>query len=123
MNSIYDIISTNGQSRAKKMQLLETTEAGQPGWGLQTYSVAGVDYVLLIAEKGAATFPMHDDPNDWLGYIVEGKGQLHLGDADTITEKVAYKAGDIIHFTPDTYHGWESTAERSKLMFVKVADK
>lgn len=122
MNTIYDIFNNDGQSSAKKVQTLETSDAGQPGWGLQTYSVAGVDYVLLIAEKGAATFPMHDDPNDWLGYIVEGQGQLHLGDAESITEKVAYKAGDIIHFTPGTYHGWESTSDRSKLMFVKVAE-
>lgn len=122
MSQVYKINEVGGVAISKLEESLEVSSAGQEGWSIQTYSGGSVDYTMLIAEEGAEVFPLHSDVNEWFGYVVEGSGELHLGDADHIKEKVEYKAGDIIIFKPNTYHGWQG-ATKSKLMFVKSSHK
>lgn len=73
----------------------------------------------MAADGDSAEFPLHKDTNEWFGYIIEGEGTLLLGTEMDTTETVKYKAGDIVIFRPDTYHGWKSDIDVTKLMFVK----
>ena len=119
MNSTYVINNENGTSASELLLSIPVAGTDTPGWSIQTHSAAGIDYAMLIADEDAAVFPLHEDANEWFGYVVEGSGELHLGTADEVTEKVNYKAGDILLFKPNTYHGWKSHSKTSKLMFVK----
>ena len=96
MNKTYMISDQNGTAVSKPLVPAEFSDAGQQGWSIQTYSAAGIDYVQLCAEENADVFPLHKDTNEWFGYVVEGSGELHIGDADNVTETIAYNAGDII---------------------------
>lgn len=120
MSQLYLVNEENGKAMSKLMETPEVSSAGQEGWSIQTYSSGNVDYTMLIAEEGAAVFPLHSDVNEWFGFVVEGSGELHLGDAETVSERLAYKTGDIIIFKANTYHGWKGT-RKSKLMFVKAS--
>lgn len=103
-------------------EITDFTDAGQAGWTIQTHNAVGIDYVMLCAGEGADVFPLHKDTAEWFGYVVEGSGELHLGDETNVTETISYKAGDVLVFKSETYHGWKSTSETSKLMFVKPSE-
>ena len=118
MSQMYVVNKENGIAVSTMVESPLIGDVGQKGWTIQTLSAAGVDTTFLIAEEGADVFPLHNDVNEWFGYVVEGSGQLHLGDAEQVTERVNYQAGDVVIFKPDTYHGWKAVTG-SKLMFVK----
>lgn len=120
MNKGYTISNVEGKSISSLFEYEADASLDHKGWTIRSYSAAGIDYAMLIAGKDSATFPLHDDPNEWFGYVVEGSGELHLGSETDHSETVTYQSGDIIIFKPNTYHGWKkNTSECSKLMFVK----
>lgn len=119
MNKAYKINDKKGVAISELFQTPTFEDAGQTGWTIQTHTAVGIDYVMLSATKDAAVFPLHSDDKEWFGYIVQGSGELHIGDADTIRERIPYKTGDFVIFNANTYHGWHSTSDLSKLMFVK----
>lgn len=120
--SNYNITNNNNTSISELLTLSTDDLDGQQGWTIQTHSAVGIDYILLCANEDATIFPLHKDTNQWFGYVVEGEGELHLGDGTTVTETIQYKSGDIVIFESDTYHGWKNTSTSSKLMFVKPSN-
>jgi len=120
MSKTYIINNENGVAVSKLTDTVPFNDAGQKGWTLQSSTFAGIDCNILCAGKDADVFPLHTDMNEWMGYVLEGNGELHIGDEKNITEKIEYNTGDVIIFKPGTYHGWKSYSDSTKLMFVKV---
>ena len=56
---------------------------------------------------------IHDGPQQYLLYVIAGKGTLGLIDKDgkTTVAEVKYKPDDLIVFQPHTLHNWVNGAE------------
>lgn len=119
MSSIYKVSNEGITSQSETLAPAAFADAGQKGWTIQTYSAVGVDYVMLAATKDSVAFPLHKDTVEWFGYVVEGEGELHLGNETEVKEVVSYKAGDIICFEAHTFHGWKNLSDSTKLLFSK----
>lgn len=120
--NMYLIENKEGASVVKKLEIPELGDGGQQGWALQQYSKYGVDYIMLIAEKDAAVYPIHKAPDAFFGFVAEGFGKAYQSDAEgNVSTSIDYKQGDIILFDPDTNHGWKSESETSKLLFFKAS--
>ncbi len=81
------------------------------GWSAQTLTDAGVDFFIYTVVPGA-TLPVHDSPEEWLGYVISGDGVLGLaGNDKKVTSTVKFSKGDFIVFKPNTMHNWEAGSD------------
>jgi quercetin dioxygenase-like cupin family protein len=98
-------------------------DGGQFGWSMQMLMDAGVDFFIFSVVPGAK-FPMHDSPEEWLGYVISGNGELTLGGKDKkVTSTVKFSKGDYIVFKPNTMHGWKGGSDLLLLVVKTTKNK
>ncbi|MGH1464827.1 MAG: cupin domain-containing protein [Cognatishimia sp.] len=67
----------------------------------------GVSFAKGCVPSGGIV-PAHASPNDYAMFVIAGSGVLTLHDEGDGKEtgRVAFNAGDIIIFAPESSHGW-----------------
>jgi hypothetical protein len=96
-------------------------DAGLKGWTVQAFSSAGVDWFVFKLAVGAAMYPFHSGPEEWIGYVLDGSGQLLLGDENKVQKSVVnFKKGDFLLFGGDTVHAWKNGPKETQILFLKA---
>ena len=117
----YTIESTDGTATATSGENPAFADAGLKGWTVQAFSSAGVDWFIFKLATGAALYPFHKSPDSWIGYILEGSGQLLLGDeGNTQKGVVNFKKGDFLLFGADAVHAWKNGSKETQILFLKA---
>ncbi len=116
----YTIDSVDGASSSTSAPDAAFADAGLKGWTVQSFSSAGVDWFIFKVGPGAAVYPFHKSPDAWIGYILEGAGQLVLGDENNAQTGVVYfKKGDYLLFGANAVHSWKNGPVQTRILFLK----
>ncbi len=68
-----------------------------------------------------AVVPSHAGETHYALLVLSGTGELTLNLADgTETSRLSYKAGDLIIFPPNAYHGWINKGEDMEWLGVDI---
>lgn len=122
MNHHYLMTDQGGHSAIETLVAPEFGAAEYPGWEALSLETEGLSFFMFKIAPGAAEYPLHAAPDEWIGYVVSGSGVLYAGDEEgRQSEQVAFTAGDFITFKPNTQHAWKNGSEESRILFVKVA--
>ena len=122
MNHHYVMTDHAGSSAIETLAPPEFAAADYPGWEALSLDAGALSFFMFRIAPGAAEFPLHAAPDEWIGYVVSGGGVLFAGDGEgKKLGQVHFAAGDFITFKPNTQHAWENGTEESKILFVKVA--
>jgi hypothetical protein len=117
----YAIDDDNGTAVSSTKDTPAFADAGLKGWTVQSFSSAGVDWFVFKLGVGAAQYPFHKSPDAWIGYILDGAGQVLLGDADNAQKGVInFKKGDFLLFGSDTVHSWKNGPKETQILFLKA---
>ncbi len=122
MHKHYLMTDQSGISALSELAAPEFSAADYAGWEGLSAEAGGVFFFMFKISADAVEYPMHASPDEWLGYVVVGEGELFSGNASG--EKlgsVSFKAGDFITFMANTQHAWKNGGQESKILFVKKA--
>jgi len=117
----YTIANKDGVAVSATSDNPAFADAGLKGWTVQAFSSAGVDWFVFKLAKGADLYPFHASPDEWIGFILEGSGQVLLGDAANVQKgAVTFKKGDFLMFGADTVHAWKNGPAETQILFLKA---
>jgi hypothetical protein len=117
----YTIESTDGASSSTSAGNPAFADAGLKGWTVQSFSSAGVDWFIFKLAVGAAPYPFHKSPDEWIGYILDGSGQLVLGDDNNAqTGVINFRKGDYLLFKANAVHSWKNGPKETQILFLKA---
>jgi hypothetical protein len=117
----YTIVNKDGAAVSTAAPDPAFADAGLKGWTVQAFSSAGVDWFVFKLGTDAALYPFHASPDEWVGFILEGSGQVLLGDASNAQKGVVnFRKGDFLLFGANTVHAWKNGPTETQILFLKA---
>jgi hypothetical protein len=119
---LIKVENVKGVTQCKIQSSPELVNAGAKGWNAKIFSEQEMDFYIYDIDADAETFPLHTADDNWVIYIMEGLGELLLGDDDfNLQSSTKYQQGDIISIDSKLIRGWKNGPQQSKIIFVKLA--
>jgi hypothetical protein len=117
----FVIENSDGTTTSTSKDSPAFADAGLKGWTVQSFSSAGVDWFVFKLGVGAVLYPFHTSPDEWIGFILDGSGQVLLGDENKAQKGVLnFKKGDFLLFGKDTMHAWKNGPKETQILFLKA---
>jgi quercetin dioxygenase-like cupin family protein len=102
------IDNQSGRSVVKTEALPWTSEGLPPGWSMQVFHARGMETYIFRTDPGAS-WPVHEGPDEWTGFMIEGRMTLELpGPEGTPGGIVRCAEGQAFSFGAKIPHGWRN---------------